>query len=490
MQGALGLTAGGHPCVDGICWRIARAERLSLLIDVAAYFSAAKQAMEKATRRIVLLGWDFDPRTRLEPDRTSSEFDQLGLFLNALKHRRPELEIKILCWDMALPIAYFHDFFPRRGQSWIDGGVDLRFDSSAPAGASHHQKILIVDDAVAFCGGGDFAPDRWDTSDHPDASAYRVLPSGQPYDARHDLMAVFDGDAARALVELAAERWLRGTGEVLPPLERTRDGADRWPDFVEPEFRGTFLIIARTEPETEDQTGVHESEALHLAAIGAAKKLIFLENQYFASQRIADALAERLAEPDGPEIVLMLSARSPSLFDQLAMDSPRDALVAMLRRADRHGRLSAYAPYTAGGHVIIVHSKLAIIDDCFLRVGSTNLNNRSFGFDTECDIAVEAALGPEHADLRRRIIRSRDRLIGHYLNLEEEAFAALVDRHGSLAEAIAHAPEATRLRPIEPEKPGPLGYVVARWHLFDPGSVDDNWRPWKRQETDIPDDGE
>ena len=38
----------------------------------------------------------------------------------------------------------------------------------------------------------------------------------------------------------------------------------------------------------------------------------------------------------------------------------------------------------------MVHSKVMIIDDRFLRVGSANLNNRSMGADTECDLAFEA----------------------------------------------------------------------------------------------------
>ena len=39
---------------------------------------------------------------------------------------------------------------------------------------------------------------------------------------------------------------------------------------------------------------------------------------------------------------------------------------------------------------VMVHSKVMIVDDGFLRVGSANLNNRSMGADTECDLAFEA----------------------------------------------------------------------------------------------------
>ena len=57
---------------------------------------------------------------------------------------------------------------------------------------------------------------------------------------------------------------------------------------------------------------------------------------------------------------------------------------------------------------MIVHSKVSVIDDRLMRVGSTNLNNRSLGFDTECDIAASA----EDAADRTAVRVLRDRLIG------------------------------------------------------------------------------
>ena len=51
------------------CWRIERANRLSFLIDGAAYFSAVREAIANAQRSVFILGWDIDSRIRLVPGR-------------------------------------------------------------------------------------------------------------------------------------------------------------------------------------------------------------------------------------------------------------------------------------------------------------------------------------------------------------------------------------------------------------------------------------
>src|SRR5690606_27720400 len=140
---------------------------------------------------------------------------------------------------------------------------------------------------------------------------------------------------------------------------------------------------ARTEPARRERSAVRENEALHLDGIRRARRLIYFENQYFTSPLIAAALAERLREPEGPEVVLVTTGSSPSWFDRTTMDTARSEVLYRLEEADVHGRFTAFAPHTAGGKRIIVHAKVSIYDDEVLRIGSTNLNNRSLGFDTE-----------------------------------------------------------------------------------------------------------
>ena len=73
------------------------------------------------------------------------------------------------------------------------------------------------------------------------------------------------------------------------------------------------------------------------------------------------------------------------------MGVARQRLLAHLRRADVHDRFRIYTPVTAAGAPVYVHAKVLVIDDRLLRIGSSNLNNRSMGLDTECDLAIDAA---------------------------------------------------------------------------------------------------
>jgi phosphatidylserine/phosphatidylglycerophosphate/cardiolipin synthase-like enzyme len=227
---------------------------------------------------------------------------------------------------------------------------------------------------------------------------------------------------------------------------------------------------------------VCEVEALHLAAIRDAKRCIYMENQYFTSPLIAAALARRLGEPDGPEVVLIGTEHSPSYFDQMTMDGTRVKFIERLKRADKHGRFQAYSPVTTLGRIIIVHAKLTIVDDRLLRIGSANINNRSMGFDTECDMSFEAA-GRAGTGNRAEIVRLRTRLLAHWLGCDDATVEAAIRKAGGVGpalEALRHAGYA-RLRPIELPKLGPVKAVVAAYHAGDPFSAADSWRPWRRK---------
>ena len=62
-----------------------------------------------------------------------------------------------------------------------------------------------------------------------------------------------------------------------------------------------------------------------------------------------------------------------------------------------------------------------VIDGTFLRIGSSNLNNRSMGLDSECDIALAAE--PDSADMRR-MTGYRDALLAEHLVCEPADVAA------------------------------------------------------------------
>ncbi len=464
------------------CWRTERADRIAVMMDGEAYFSAAKSAILNAKRSVFLAGWQFDARTRLEPSNGRPGVpDTIGEVLNHAVAANPALDVRLLIWDVPLFIAAAHNWFPHRAKyGWLDERILFRVDGNLPGSACHHQKILVVDDRIAFCGGMDFAPNRWDSREHIDQDPRRRVPSGKICPPRHDVMMLMEGDAAIALGELVRDRWHRAGGEKMADAVPAI-GESPWPIEATPMLADAEIGISRTQPEWYGGGEVRENEALHETAIAAAQDLIVLENQYFASGLMADALVKRLKEPNGPEIVLICSGNSPGTMDALTMDSPRDMLVSRLRDADVHGRFSALAPRTSSGRNVIVHSKIAIIDDRLLRIGSTNINNRSMGYDTECDVAIEAADGPDGEKAREAIARFRADLIGHYLRrTPDEVIEACRDR--TLAEAVALLDDgpSRRLSPVDPGKPSLLHTLAARLHLFDPMAHSDAWKPWRR----------
>ena len=457
------------------CWRVETADRFAVLMENAAYFEALRSSLAKARRSIVILGWQFDPRTRLDPESAHNDHQaQIGHQLRMLVKSNPELDVRLLIWKSPLLIAASQGFYPHKAQSWFRKRmVEFRLDKPGSIGACHHQKAVIIDDAVAFCGGGDISTDRWDSEEHLDGDPRRCQPSGAIPSPRHEVMTVMDGAAARALGDLARERWFRSTWERTVP---DHVDTDPWPDGVEPDMRDTPVAIARTEPATGGRAEVRENEALHLDAIRGAKKLIYFENQYFTSPVIAAALAERLGEEDGPEIILVSTGSSPSWFDRITMDTARSEVLFRLEQADRNNRFFAFTPYTKGGERIIVHAKVSIYDDAVLRVGSTNLNNRSFGFDTECDVAAE----PLDQAGRDAIRAFRHRTIGHWIGIEGSEFAAAEATTGTVGEAIQRF-DTGRMHPLGADPPSRAERIIAEFQLGDPTSTRDAFRPWKRR---------
>lgn len=461
------------------CWRVARARRVSVLVDTEAYFNALARALPTARRQILILGWGFDPRARLAPDGSDgpADPDEIGRILLRLSTDRPELDIRLLIWRSALPVAASQEFFPHRARRWFAGTrISFHLDDQVPLGACHHQKAVIIDDRLAFCGGGDIGVDRWDTPAHLDDEPRRIMPDQDCHAPRHEVMAAVDGEAAQALGDLFRARWRTGTGETLTPPPEA--GGDPWPDGLPFQFEETPVAIGRTAPAWRGQARVNELERLTLACIAQAREALYLENQYFTSPLVTEALARRLGEPDGPEIVLITTGHSPSWFDRMTMDHARGAMVWRLRAADTYGRFRALSPATRGGGTIIVHAKTTIVDDRLVRVGSANLNNRSFGFDTELELAVDC--DGESARLQARVLR--DRLVGHFLGYTGEAVARARADHGGLVAAIDALNREGRLVPVDPRRGGPMQELIAAYHIGDPTGVDDAWRPGRRRQ--------
>jgi phosphatidylserine/phosphatidylglycerophosphate/cardiolipin synthase-like enzyme len=459
------------------CWRTATASRFALLPDGESYLPAMRAAIANARQSVLLVGWDLDPTVPMgAPAGSGDEAPRFCDEFHRLVSVRPELRIDILIWDMSYAYAVQRRERPQHAARWLPASVNYRLDGKHPVGASHHQKVLVVDDAIAFCGGADFTRNRWDSSAHRSDDARRRLPDGRVYAPRHEVMAAVDGPAAAALGDLVRERWRQGWGESLEPVVADHDP---WPDGLAPDMVDVTIGISRTAAAWDGYPAVREVETLFLRAIARARRWIYLENQYVTAPVVREALARRLAEPDGPEVLLVCPLHSGGRADRLAMDRARKALVHRLRAADAHRRFRAAAPLSSAGEAIMVHSKVMVVDDILFRVGSANLNNRSLGFDTECDLSIEASLGDDAG--RRGVLRLLCRMLAEHAGCDPAALEPGICRTGLFA-ALDALPSTSgkRLQSLADDRLTLLDRLVARAHPFDPAGVADNWKPWRR----------
>ncbi len=480
MDTATEKAAGLEPAsVEPGVWRYGKARRASLVIDGEDYFALIQQAMLKAERRILLIGWDFDTRIHLskgrrwwQKGRRKIYPSRLGSFVLWLARKNDNLDILILKWSVGFLKWFARGYMLADILRWMPHRhIAFKFDNSHPVGGSHHQKIVVIDDDFAVCGGIDLTGHRWDTREHLEHDENRTRPAGRPYAPWHDMSMMMEGEIAGALDELGRTRWRKAGGGELPVLDAQPGSA--WPDELETQFEDVEIGIARTSAAYNGYPQVEEVRELFLLQIASARHFIYAENQYFASKDIAEAIAQRLQEPDPPEVVVVHPANADGWLESVAMDPARDRLVDALEALDAHDRFHLFVPYT-GETPIYVHAKLLIIDDRILRVGSANFNGRSMGLDSECDVFIDCAReGNGHCGGPIRAIRHG--LLAEHCGITPEEVADGIERHGSMAAMIGHvgAGHSRQLRPFVMPESSEIEQFIADNEWFNPDRAED-----------------
>jgi phosphatidylserine/phosphatidylglycerophosphate/cardiolipin synthase-like enzyme len=414
-------------------WRSAKADRIAFLIDGEDYFRQLDEVIRQAEKSIFIIGWDFNPDIRLRPREEGSE--TIGALLRRLVDEKPDLTVRLLVWGMG-PVYSGKSFRMFGKMDWADHPrIVLRFDFRHPLRASHHQKIVAIDDKTAFLGGIDLTARRWDDREHKADNPVRVSPDGTPYGPVHDMQTIVTGESARLIGDIARRRWKKTTGEELAGVDVP--GPPPWPSDVAPALEQCSTGLALTEPwKWKGRRGHREAIRLTHDAVRSAEHHLYIETQYLASFGVARTLAKRLRKQDGPEIVVLVTRESHGFLEKLMMGNNRDRLIRRLKRADRFDRLRVFYAVTptedGGEREIIVHSKLIISDDRFVRVGSSNLNNRSEGLDTECDLAMET----DEPAGRAAIAELRVDLLAEHLAADPALVRGHFEETGSLIRTI------------------------------------------------------
>jgi phosphatidylserine/phosphatidylglycerophosphate/cardiolipin synthase-like enzyme/uncharacterized membrane protein YdjX (TVP38/TMEM64 family) len=452
------------------CWRIASAERVAYLIDGAAYYEALADAVKQAKKSLYIAAWDIDSHTELlrrAPDENTSA--QLGDFLNATVRQEPDLHAYILAWDFPMLYIREREWLPIINLDWkTHRRIHFQLDDQHPLGGSQHQKIVVIDDAVAFCGGIDLTANRWDTPQHRPDDPRRKNPNGKLYPPFHDIQMIVAGEAAATLGALFRDRWKLATGKKLGSVDT---GNSAWPSDLESWMTDSRIGIVRTLPAFKGRPEVRETEKLYEDAIAAAQESIYIENQYLSSMVVAGALQKSLQQEKGPEIVLVLPRKSSGWLEQSTMDAIRARILTRLDRTDRNSRLRVYYPAVGSGEKpVYVHAKTMVVDDLLVFVGSANLSNRSMGLDSECSLALEQE---GDSDAAGTVAAFRNTLLAEHLGTSAadihktsvdtksliRAIESLSGKNRSLRKLECREPsvDATRLVPtddwLDPEKP-------------------------------------
>lgn len=327
-------------------WRYARAERASVIVDAADYFALMQQAMLKARRRIFLIGWDFHTRIHLthgrrwwqRPFRRGYPSRLVG-FITWLVRRHRGLDVRILKWNTGAI-----QFALRPRMLWdvlrwaAHRRITFKFDTAHPVACSHHQKVVVLDDRLAVCGGIDMTDRRWDTREHREADPRRRSVGGKLYGPWHDTTMMMEGPVAAVLAEMGEERWRRAGGDEMPRIAPATDSL--WPEPLAAQFENIEIGIARTSARYCDWEAVGEILALFRRHIREARRFIYAESQYFASRAVAEAIVARMQQPDPPEIVIVHPANADGWLEQQAMDHARAELVRAIQAADQTGRFT------------------------------------------------------------------------------------------------------------------------------------------------------
>jgi phosphatidylserine/phosphatidylglycerophosphate/cardiolipin synthase-like enzyme len=350
---------------------------VEILIDGSTALPRLAQELRRARSHVHLAGWHVTPDFALvrDGDRVT-----LRALLAELAERIP---VRVLLWAGS-PLPLFHP--DRRDVRGVEHAlsfgtkIDVVTDSQERPMHCHHEKIVVIDDRVAFVGGIDlttYAGDRYDTPDH--ASRGDV--------GWHDALAVLRGPIVTDVAEHFRERWEDVAERRLPPAKRARRSGD-----VEAQF-------LRTVPE-HVYDAAHDGDfrilEAYTRALRSARELVYLENQFLWSSEIAKILEGKLADPptDDFRVVVLLPADPND-----GRDDTRGQLADLIECDDGAGRLlacSLYALGERGQQQVYVHAKIGIVDDRWLTIGSANLNEHSLFNDTEANVMTcDAALARE-----------------------------------------------------------------------------------------------
>jgi phosphatidylserine/phosphatidylglycerophosphate/cardiolipin synthase-like enzyme len=366
-----GFARGTFPVREG--------NRLDVLVDGSEALPIIAQELARAESFVHLAGWFFSPELQL------SREEEPTVLRNLLAELADRIDVRVLAWKGA-PVPLFK---PSHNdvREMLDGlsrhtQIAAHADGCTGFTHCHHEKTIVIDGRVAFVGGIDLTldgGDPWDTPNH-------VARGGIGW---HDAAVRLEGPSVADVAQHFRLRWHGASRELLPRPEVPPEAGDVEAQIVRTLPAGTYRAVRR---------GDYSILESYLAALRSAERFVYLENQFLWSPEVVSVLAEKLESPpsDDFRVLVVLPARAND-----GADISRGQVAALIHAADETTRFLACTIYARAGNLrdpVYIHSKIGIVDDRWLTVGSANLNAHSLFNDTEMNVVT---LDPEVARATR-----------------------------------------------------------------------------------------
>uniref|UniRef100_A0A8C1TF92 phospholipase D n=1 Tax=Cyprinus carpio TaxID=7962 RepID=A0A8C1TF92_CYPCA len=398
-------------------------------VNGKTYMEDVANALEEAKEEIFITDWWLSPEiflkrpvvegNRWRLDCTLKRKAQQGVRIFVMLYKELELALGINSEYSKRTLMRLHpNIKVMRHPDHVSSSVYLW---------AHHEKIVVIDQSVAFVGGIDLAYGRWDDCEHRLTDVGSVTRSvaqameqvrdiitfiknmyTTPRMPWHDISSVVHGKAARDVARHFIQRWNFTKVRYLPPLCLAAD----WSAGIK-----------------------HHEESIHNAyiqVIAKSKHFIYIENQFFIScadnkhvyNKIGDAIIERIIRAHKEKKLFRVYVVTPLLpgfegdistgggnalqavidifffclffswaviclyFTQFSLYTPTVddqwmnyiSICGLRTHAELEGRLVT--------ELIYVHSKLLIADDNTVIIGSANINDRSMLGKRDSEVAV------------------------------------------------------------------------------------------------------
>lgn len=483
---------------DDSQWCLAGVEQAYLLVDGAEYFAAFYRAAVLAEHSILIAGWQFDPHIDLIRGHDAPPGDypvSLWELLNALCADKPELSVFILVWDYSLIYAFERTWLQMmQARIGAHERLHFRWRPHVDPRGSHHQKMVVIDGNVAFVGGLDFGNARWDTRSHAPNDERRLDSSGGGRRPFHDVQVAVKGQVAEKLEELFWEGWHEAADfkygpTPVAPESRIRKKALK--SICGPEalpIAGARVAISRTSPPGESSQGTCETLHMYEKLIVSAQRLIYVETQYFTSSAVSRAFLARMSNKDLPalQLVFVMPAGADSPKEKFALGNRQEQVLAAICTAAQEFGHEVRVLYSGSDTsntqlATFIHSKLMIVDDAAISVGSANLTNRSMGLDTEVILTWNAG---RNASVDPSVTAIRASLLAEHAGVDDTDQFSNIEGLVDVLDALCERQDSKLAkRHIEPANAAdPL--ISA---LFDPSTVleQQDWdRVWEETLND------